>query len=37
MALYKTHQIMQEIDQVIEAHGGWPLAGSVKDTVEEGT
>ncbi len=28
-ALHETQQIMQEIDEVIEAHGGWPLAGSV--------
>ena len=28
-ALYETRQIMQEIDEVIEAHGGWPLPGSV--------
>ncbi len=28
-ALHETRQIMQEIDEVIEAHGGWPLPGSV--------
>jgi hypothetical protein len=28
-ALHETSQIMQEIDEVIEAHGGWPLPGSV--------
>ncbi len=30
-ALYETAQIMREIDEVIETHGGWPLAGSVKE------
>jgi predicted helicase len=30
-ALYETSQIMEEIDEVIEEHGGWPLAGSVKE------
>jgi hypothetical protein len=29
VALHETRQIMQEIDEVIEAHGGWPLPGSV--------
>jgi predicted helicase len=33
-ALYETHQIMQEIDEVIEAHGGWPLPGSVPAEVK---
>ncbi len=28
-ALHETRQIMEEIDEVIEAHGGWPLPGSV--------
>ena len=28
-ALHETSQIMQEIDEVIEKHGGWPLAGSI--------
>jgi hypothetical protein len=28
-ALHETRQIMQKIDEVIEAHGGWPLPGSV--------
>ena len=28
-ALDETRQVMQEIDEVIEAHGGWPLSGSV--------
>lgn len=28
-ALHETAQIMREIDEVIEAHGGWPLPGSV--------
>ncbi len=28
-ALHETRQIMQEIDEVIEAHGGWPLPGSI--------
>lgn len=27
--LHETRQIMEEIDEVIEAHGGWPLPGSV--------
>ena len=30
-ALHETYQIMQEIDEVIEAHDGWPLAGSVRE------
>ncbi len=34
-ALHETARIMREIDEVIEAHGGWPLAGSVKE--EQGT
>ncbi len=29
-ALHETARIMQEIDEVIEAHGGWPLPGSVQ-------
>lgn len=33
-ALHETARIMGEIDEVIEAHGGWPLAGSVKDDNE---
>jgi len=33
-ALHETHQIMQEIDEVIEAHGGWPLPGSVPAEVK---
>lgn len=28
-ALHETYQIMHEIDEVIDAHGGWPLTGSV--------
>ncbi len=28
-ALHETSHVMQEIDKVIEAHGGWPLPGSV--------
>ncbi len=28
-ALHETRHIMEEIDEVIEAHGGWPLPGSV--------
>ena len=34
VALHETAQITQEIDEVIEAHGGWPLAGSVSEDVE---
>ena len=34
-ALHETVRIMREIDEVIEAHGGWPLVGSVKE--EQGT
>jgi predicted helicase len=33
--LHETARIMREIDEVIEAHGGWPLVGSVKE--EQGT
>ncbi len=33
-ALHETARIMREIDEVIEAHGGWPLAGSVKEETE---
>jgi hypothetical protein len=33
-ALHETHQIMQEIDEVIESHGGWPLPGSVPEGTE---
>lgn len=29
VALHETIRIMKEIDEVIEAHGGWPLVGSV--------
>ena len=29
VALSETIRIMKEIDEVIEAHGGWPLVGSV--------
>ncbi len=28
-ALAETRQIMEQIDEVIEEHGGWPLPGSV--------
>jgi predicted helicase len=35
-ALHETRQIMQVIDEVIEAHGGWPLVGSVDETEWEG-
>jgi hypothetical protein len=28
-ALYETAQIMQAVDEVIKAHDGWPLPGSV--------
>ncbi len=33
-ALHETRQIMQEVDEVIEAHGGWPLPGSVPAEAE---
>ena len=33
-ALHETARIMDEIDEVIEAHGGWPLVGSVKEEQE---
>lgn len=33
-ALHETARIMQEIDEVIEAHGGWPLVGSIKEEQE---
>ncbi len=36
-ALYETRQIMQEIDEVIEAHGGWPLPGSVPTNAKRST
>lgn len=36
-ALHETAQIMSEIDEVIEAHGGWPLAGSVKEEQQTGS
>lgn len=34
-ALRVTIQIMREIDQTIEAHGGWPLRGSQPDEISE--
>lgn len=34
-ALRATMRIMQEIDQAIENHGGWPLRGSQPDEVSE--
>lgn len=34
-ALRATMRIMQEIDQAIEHHGGWPLRGSQPDEVSE--
>lgn len=34
-AITETIRIQREIDEVIEAHGGWPLAGSVPSEVEE--
>jgi predicted helicase len=29
-ALRRTMELMAEVDEVIDAHGGWPLAGSVR-------
>ena len=40
VALNETIRIMAEIDEIIEAHGGWPdafQAGSVGDAASEGT
>lgn len=34
-ALHETARIMREIDEVIEAHGGWPLAGSVREVEKQ--
>jgi len=34
-ALRATMRIMQEIDQAIEHHGGWPLRGSQPDEISE--
>ncbi|MBI3732445.1 MAG: N-6 DNA methylase [Chloroflexi bacterium] len=31
VALKETIRLMEEIDEVIEEHGGWPLAGSVSE------
>lgn len=31
VALNETIRLMAEIDEVIEAHGGWPLVGSVRE------
>lgn len=33
-ALFETIGIMDEIDELIEEHGGWPLPGSVPETAE---
>ena len=37
IALRETLRLRTKIDEVIELHGGWPLAGSLKDVEEGGT
>ena len=34
-AITETIRIQEEIDEVIEAHGGWPLPGSVPPKAAE--
>ena len=36
-ALYETTRIMRRIDEAIEAHGGWPLVGSIKEEQQAGS
>ena len=35
VALYRTQQIMADIDEVIEEHGGFPLVGSAPDDLSQ--